>query len=95
MRWVLLLVTLIGFFVAFTTNSPGILGVGLLLGLGGAFGFVFSLAASRIAANAQPEVKLIADPEVNALRKRKLQELGRSVATSASATSLPSVDEDS
>lgn len=85
MRWVFSLASLIGFFVVFTTNSPGILGLGLLIGVGGAFGFVFSLAASRIAANAQPEATLIADPEVSALRKRKLQEQGRKIAASATA----------
>jgi hypothetical protein len=92
MRWVFLLASLIGFFIVFTTNSPGILGMGLLVALGSAFGFVFSLAASRIAANAQPEITLIADPEVSALRKRKLQEQGRKVA--ASALSAPSESEE-
>lgn len=91
MRWVFLAAALIGSFVAFTTNSPGTLGLGLLIALVGAFGFVFALISSRIAANAQPEVTLIADPEVNALRKRKLQEAQRKAAT---APSLPAQGED-
>jgi len=83
MRWVFLAAALIGLFVAFTTKSPGTLGFGLLIALVGSFGFVFSLVASRIANNAQPEVTLIADPEVNALRKRKLQETGPKVSVPA------------
>ncbi len=92
MRWVLLLLSLIGFFVAFTTHSPGVLGFGLLVGIGGAFGFVLALAASRISANAQPEATMIASPEVSALRKRKLQEQGRKVA--ASAISSPAAEDE-
>lgn len=91
MRWVFLAAALIGSFVAFTTKSPGTLGFALLIALVGMFGFVFSLVASRIAANAQPEVTLIADPEVNALRKRKLHEAQRKVA--AAAPSLQAEDD--
>jgi hypothetical protein len=70
MRWLLLLVTLAGFALAFTTKSPGLLGVGLLAGFGGLISFAFALAAARIAETSQPDSAMIVDPEVNALRDK-------------------------
>jgi hypothetical protein len=90
MRYVFLLMALVGFFVTFTTKSPGTLGVGLLVGIIGTLGFVLSMAAARIAANAQPETTLIVDPEVNALRKRALQE--RKLAAKPAATADDDAD---
>jgi hypothetical protein len=74
MRWIMLLAAIAGFAVVFTTKSPGMLGLGLLFGLGGLFGFALAWAAARIASTAQPTNVLIIDPEVNALRaKARLQ----------------------
>ena len=73
MRWILVLLALGGFFVAFTTKSPGILGLALAVAIFSSLAFVFALAAARISANAQPEAMLIVDPEVTSLRARKLR----------------------
>jgi hypothetical protein len=74
MRWIMLLAAIAGFAVAFTTKSPGILGLGLLFGIGGLLGFALAWASARIASTAQPANVLIIDPEVSALRaKARLQ----------------------
>src|SRR5579883_380266 len=70
MRWILLVVALAGFAIAFTTTSPGLMGLGLLIGCGGLLFLGFALAASRIAQNAQPETTMIVDPEIAALRAK-------------------------
>ena len=68
MRWILFLLAIVGFVVAFMTKSPGVLGIGLAVGVLSSLGFVLALAAARISANAQPESMLIIDPEVTSLR---------------------------
>lgn len=70
MRWLLLLTGVVGFAVAFLTRSPGLLALGLLIGLAGLFGFTMAMAAARIAETAQPAANLIADAEVSATRAR-------------------------
>lgn len=70
MRWILLAATIVGFGVVFTTGSPSLMGVGLIVGCGGLLGFGLALAASRIAQTAQPEATLIIDPEISALRTK-------------------------
>ena len=68
MRWILLLVALLGFAVAFATKSPGILGLGLALGLICLFGSMFGFAAERVASAARPDAVLLTDKDINALR---------------------------
>jgi hypothetical protein len=68
-RWITLALTVIGFAIAFTTNSPGVLGLGLLLGLVGLIGFVFALAAARVSARARPETSMASVEDLRALRK--------------------------
>ena len=81
MRWILLVVAIIAFAVAFTTGSPSLMGIGLILGCGGLLGFALSLAAARIASTAQPEAALIIDPEISALRaKANLAKAGAAVS---------------
>ena len=46
-RLLLLVLALIGFALTFIAKSPGLLGIGLLFGIVGLFGFVFALAAER------------------------------------------------
>ena len=70
MRWILLVVAIVAFAVAFTTSSPSLMGIGLIFGCGGLLGFGLSLAAARIASTAQPEAALIIDPEISALRAK-------------------------
>lgn len=91
MRWILLIVAIAGFAVAFTTSSPSLMGVGLILGCAGLLGFGLALAAARIALTAQPEVALIVDPEISAMRAKA--NLARS-ATAASRSSAIAPDAD-
>lgn len=88
MRWLLLLFAIIGFVVVFTTRSPGVLGLGLAVGILSSLGFVFSLAAARISANAQPESMLIVDPEVTSLRthSQRLRQIQANVRAVGPAT---------
>lgn len=95
MRWILLVAALAGFAIAFTTASPSLMGIGLILGCGGLLGFAFALAAARIALTAQPEAALIVDPEINAMRMKA--NLAKSAATAARAPSTapdPGADTD-
>jgi Tfp pilus assembly protein PilX len=69
-RWIMLGLTALGLVLVFVTKSPGLLAVGLLLGLIGIIGFVFALAADRISANARPESSMAAVEDLAALRKR-------------------------
>lgn len=68
-RWILLVLALLGLVLAFTTKSPGLLGLGLLLGLVGSVGFVLALAADRVAANARPDMAMASAEELVALKK--------------------------
>jgi len=69
-RWLMLGLTLIGLALVFSTKSPGVLGLGLLLCLVGIVGFVFALAADRISANARPESSMILGEDFTRLRRR-------------------------
>lgn len=69
MRLVLLLAMVAGFALVFATHSPGLLALGLLLGIAGLFGFVFSLAAARVSANARPDTAMASVEDLAALRK--------------------------
>jgi len=70
-RWIMLVVTLLGSVLSFGAKTPGLLGIGLLLTLIGVIGFIFALAADRIAANARPEASMAAVEEVVALRRKQ------------------------
>ncbi|MFT3790456.1 MAG: hypothetical protein QM741_05125 [Rudaea sp.] len=73
MRWILLVAAIVGLAIAFTTTSPALMGLGLILGCGGLLCFGLALAAARIARTAQPETALIVDPEISALRAKANQ----------------------
>ena len=88
MRWILLVVCIVAFAVAFTTSSPSLMGIGLILGCVGLLGFGFSLAAARIASTAQPEAALIIDPEISALRAKA--NLAKSGAAASRPTAIAS-----
>jgi len=95
MRWIMLLLAVAGFVLAFTTKSPALLGFGLLVGLVCTLGFCLALAAARISANAQPESMLIVDPEVSSLRARtqKLKQIQSDVRTTARSAANATNDE--
>jgi hypothetical protein len=69
-RLLLLVLALIGFALTFIAKSPGLLGIGLLFGIVGLFGFVFALAAARVSASARPEASMASVEDIVALRKR-------------------------
>jgi hypothetical protein len=48
MRWVMVAVALLGFALAFGTQSVGVLAFGLLLGFGGLAGALLAFAAARV-----------------------------------------------
>lgn len=69
-RWILLGLTFVGFTLAFVAKSAGLLALGLLLGVVGAFGLIFALASDRVAASARPDALMAAPEDLAALGKR-------------------------
>jgi len=68
MRWILLLLAVFGIALAVSAKTPGLLGLGLLLGFGCLFLALFAFAAARIASTARPDATLLTDKDINALR---------------------------
>lgn len=58
MRWLWLLATVLSWVLCFTRHSPGALGFWLLVGIVGAIGTALAFAQVRIAANAQPDLRV-------------------------------------
>ncbi|MBN8482068.1 MAG: hypothetical protein J0L88_10820 [Xanthomonadales bacterium] len=69
-RWIMIALLVIGMGMAFLTHSPGVLGLGLVLAVVGAFGTVMSIAAERIAARSRPEAAMLQPDVIAALRER-------------------------
>lgn len=68
MRWILLFVAILSFAVVFTAKTPGLLGLGLVLGFVCLFGSLFGFAAERVASIARPDAVLLTDKDINVLR---------------------------
>jgi hypothetical protein len=68
MRWLLLLFALLGFALGFSAKTPGLMGLGLVLGFVFLLVAFFAFAAARVAANTRPDSALLADKDINALR---------------------------
>ncbi len=83
MRWLWLLIAVLGFAVPFTSHSPGLIAIGLFAGLTSLLAFALSMAAARIAETAQPVANLFADAEVSAMRARANQKKKAALAQSA------------
>ncbi len=90
MRWLWLLIAILGFAVAFSSKTAGVLALGLFVGLVGLFAFAFAMAAARIADTAQPASSLIADAEVSMLRARVNQKKNAALSQPESAQPLSS-----
>jgi hypothetical protein len=58
MRWLLLVATLLSWLLCFTRHSPGAMGFWLLIGIVGAIATTLAFAQARIAANAQPDLRI-------------------------------------
>ena len=92
MRWIMLGLTILGFGLAFIARTPGILGIGLLLGFVGLFGMVFSMAADRIASRARSEASMLTSEDLAALRARR--EAARPATAAPPRAAAPSPDRD-
>jgi hypothetical protein len=68
MRWILLLVALGAFVLAFSTNSEGLMGFLFVLGFGALFAAVLAFAQEKIASTARPDAALLTDKDISALR---------------------------
>lgn len=89
MRWLLLLMTVVGFTLTFMARGPALLGIGLLLGFVGFFGFIFALAADRVSAAARPETSMLGADDLAAMRARETGARPRPVATPPTAPAAP------
>lgn len=69
-RLIMIALLVIGLTMAFLTHSPGVLGLGLVLAIVGAFGTVLSIAASRVAARSRPEAAMLQPDVIAAMRER-------------------------
>ena len=68
MRWILLLLAFGAFALAFSTKSAGLMGLALVGGLVLLICALFAFAAAKIEATSRPDVVLLTDKDINALR---------------------------
>ena len=68
MRWIMLVAALFGFGLVFAAKSPGLLGLGLVIGFVCLFIALFGFAAARIASTSRPEIAMLTDREISALQ---------------------------
>jgi len=68
MRWILLLLALGAFALAFSTKAAGFMGLCLVVGIVALFAALFAFAAAKIDATSRPDVTLLADKDISALR---------------------------
>jgi hypothetical protein len=80
MRWLLLVFTIVGFTLTFMAKGPVLLGIGLVLGFVGFFGFIFALAADRVSAAARPETSMLGAEDLAAMRARQTGARPRPIA---------------
>jgi hypothetical protein len=89
MRWIMLVASMFGFGLVFAAKSPGLLGLGLLIGFTCLFISLFGFAAERIASTSRPEVAMLTDKEITALQQsvRKPAPPSQALASSGDAGS--------
>ncbi|MBS0556433.1 MAG: hypothetical protein JSR27_03350 [Proteobacteria bacterium] len=68
MRWIFLLLAVLGFALGFSAKAPGLMGAGLLLGFVFLIGAFFAFAAARVAETSRPDSTLLTDKDISALR---------------------------
>lgn len=73
MRWFLIAALIAGFAIAFSTRSPGVLAIGLVLAGIGVIGTILQVLDSRMGASARTDAMLLADREVASIRAATLQ----------------------
>ncbi len=69
-RMIMIALLVIGLTMAFLTHSPGVLGLGLVMAIVGAFGTVMSIAAARVAARSRPEAAMLQPDVIAVMRER-------------------------
>ncbi|HPW02741.1 MAG: hypothetical protein WBC13_14785 [Dokdonella sp.] len=84
-RWLMIVLSLLGLFLALTTRSPGVMGLSLVMLVVGLFGIVLSVAAGRISANARPDITML-PPEALVAVRAKARERAAAESTAAAAT---------
>ena len=75
MRWIWTAVAILGFVVAYFAAMPGLLSLGVLVGMIGAFAAVMSFAAARIQEVSRPEAAILSPADLVAMRKRSEAQL--------------------
>ena len=70
MRWIWTAVAILGFVIAYTSATPGLLGIGVLVGMIASFAAVMSFAAARIQEGSRPEAAILSPADMAAMRKR-------------------------
>jgi uncharacterized protein (DUF58 family) len=68
MRWILLLLALGAFALAFSTKAAGVMAFCLVAGFGLLFAALFAFAAAKIEATSRPDTTLLVDRDISALR---------------------------
>lgn len=68
MRWILLVLAVLGFALAFSTKATGLMGVGFVLGFVFLFAAFFAFAAARVAESSRPDSTLLTDKDIATLR---------------------------
>ncbi len=89
MHWILLLISLLAFGGAVFAPTPGLIGVGLLVGFITLFAGFFMMISARIAERARPDATLLADAEINALRKSVREARAKATAVASGKAATP------
>jgi hypothetical protein len=75
MRWVLLVVSIASFSVAYVAKTPAALGIAVVVGLVALVGTFLGFAQARIEATARPDAAMLSDKDIatlqSAVRKAK------------------------
>ncbi|HEX4481251.1 MAG TPA: hypothetical protein VH082_10605 [Rudaea sp.] len=68
MRWLLLIVALAAFSLAYMARSPEMLGIAVLVGVVALVGSFLSFAQARIESTARPDAAMLSDKDIALLR---------------------------
>ena len=93
MHWLFLLIAVGSFLVAFTTHSPALLGISLLLGLVTSVAFFMSMLAQRMGSTTSSEALRLNPDELRRMREqaesRRLQAQATAAASAGDDTQTP------
>ena len=79
-RWIMIALGIAGFAIAFVTKSPGMMGLGVVLGFIGMIGAVFAIAADRVSSNTRPESAMLSTDDLAAIKARANAQAARMAA---------------